>query len=140
VLFLDSGGLGLPDRDYYLEAGLKDKLDLYKAHVVRVFGLLGKDAAASEAAASDVLAIETALAKVTRTAAQRRDIPKMYNPVDMAGLAKLTPAIDWAAYLKTIGVTPQKKLVVTTPEFFTGLEALIGSAPPSQWPTTSRCA
>jgi putative endopeptidase len=134
VLFLDSGGLGLPDRDYYLEAGLKDKLDAYKAHVVRVFGLLGKDAAAAEAAANDVLAIETALAKVTRTAAQRRDIPKMYNPVDMAGLEKLTPALDWEAYLKTIGVkVPQQKVVVTTPEFFTGLEALINSAPAAQW-------
>jgi putative endopeptidase len=134
VLFLDSGGLGLPDRDYYFDAGLKDKLDAYRAHVVRVFELLGKDKAAAEAAASDVLTLETALAKVTRTAVQRRDIPKLYNPMDMAGLEKLTPALDWELYLKAIGVkVPQQKVVVTTPEFFTGLEQLINTAPASQW-------
>ena len=133
VLFLDSGGLGLPDRDYYLEASLKDKLDAYRAHVVRVFGLLGRDAAASEAAANDVLAIETELAKVTRTAAARRDLPKLYNPIDMAGLKKLTPSFDFAALLKGVDVAPQQKIVVTTPEFFEGMEKLITSAPASQW-------
>jgi putative endopeptidase len=133
VLFLDSGGLGLPDRDFYLEASLKDKLDAYRAHVVRVFTLLGRDAAKAEAAANDVLAIETELAKVTRTATARRDLPKMYNPMDMEGLKKLTPSFDFAALLTAVGVSPQKKLVVTTPEFFTGLEKLVTSAPASQW-------
>jgi putative endopeptidase len=133
VLFLDSGGLGLPDRDYYLVDGLKEKRDAYKAHLVRVFGLLGKDAAAAEAAANDVMAVETSLAKVTRTAAERRDIPKMYNPVDMDGLKKLVPSIPWDEYLKSVGITPQKKIVVTTPEFFAGVEELIKTTPATQW-------
>jgi putative endopeptidase len=134
VLFLDSGGLGLPDRDYYLVDSLKDKRDAYRAHVIRVFQLLGRDEKAATTAADEVIALETELAKVTRTAAERRDIPKMYNPLDMEGLKKLTPSFDWDGYLAKLGASAQKKVVVTTPEYFSGVEKLLaGGATPSQW-------
>ncbi len=133
VLFLDSGGLGLPDRDYYLESSLNDKRDAYRAHVERVFALLGDKPDKAAAAAEAVLLIETELAKVTRTAADRRDIPRMYNPHDMDALSKLTPSFDYATYFDKLGLGAQKKVIVTTPEFFAGLERLFTEITSDKW-------
>ncbi|MBP6841344.1 MAG: M13 family metallopeptidase [Kofleriaceae bacterium] len=133
VLFLDSAGLGLPDRDFYLEATFKDKLEAYRAHLGRMFELLGRPKAQAEAAAADVITIETALAKVTKTGTERRNLPALYNPVDRAGLGTLTKSIDWTAYFKQLGFDPGKKIIVTTPSFFQALDGLRTSIKPAQW-------
>ena len=133
VMYLESAGLGLPDRDYYVDARYRDKLDGYRQHVARMLALAGTPAARADAAAADVLAIETDLAKVTKTAVEKRDVQAAYNPMDAARLAKLVRSVDWKAYWKALGVAPGRKLVVASPKFFGALDGLRAKHPPARW-------
>ena len=133
VLYLDASGLGLPDRDYYVKPELKDKVDAYRTHVGKMLALAGTPPAKVDAAAADVLAIETELAKLTKTGVERRDVQAAYNPTDAKGLAKQVKSIDWAAYWKALDVRPSKLLVVGTPAYFAKLDALRTKLTPAQW-------
>jgi len=133
VLWVDSGGLGLPDRDYYFKEDFKTKVDAYREHLVNVFALLGRDAKKAAAAAENVLSIEQQLAEATKTGVERRDLPKLYNPHDLAGLAKLTPKIDWTAYLTGRGNADQPKVIVTTPGYFSKLDEMFVKVKPAAW-------
>jgi putative endopeptidase len=131
VMELDPAGLGLPDRDYYVKPELADKLAAYRTHVGKMLALAG--VAKPEAAADNVIAVETELAKLTKTAVLRRDVQAMYNPVDLKGLGKLARSIDWKAYFKALGVAPGKTIVVGTPKFFGALDGLRTRLKPAQW-------
>ncbi len=133
VTYLDSDGLGLPDRDYYLKPDFKDKVDGYKLHVSKMLALAGTPQAKSDAAAADVLAIETEIAKLTKTAVERRDVQASYNPTDAKALAKQVKAVDWKAYWKTVGAEPSKKIVLGAPKFFAGLDKLRAKFSFAQW-------
>src|SRR5437660_3260647 len=87
----------------------------------------------ADAAAADVVAIETELAKVTKPALERRDPNGMYNPIDAKGLAKLARSIDWKAYFAALEITPSAKIVVGTPKFFAALDGLRARFRPAQW-------
>lgn len=128
---LDTSGLGLPDREYYLDAKLKDKLDAYRAHVTRMLTLA--NIAKPDAAATDVIAVETALAKLTKTRVERRDPKALYNPLDAKALGKTTKSVDWKAYWKALGFTPSAKVIVTTPKYFAALDGLRKSVPAAKW-------
>ncbi|HEU0031380.1 MAG TPA: M13 family metallopeptidase [Kofleriaceae bacterium] len=134
VMYIDSARLGLPDRDYYVKADFKDKVDAYKLHVGKMLALAGTPQAKADAAAADVLAIETELAKLTKTAVERRDIPASYNPTDLKALGK-TVKLDWKTYWKALGVDPGKlgKIVVGTPKFFAALDKLRAKFKYPQW-------
>jgi len=133
VLWIDSSGLGLPDRDYYFEKDFEAKVTAYHDHLVRVFGLLGRDAKKSQAAADNVLAIEKQLAEKTKTAAERRDLPKLYNPLDPKALGKLTPHWKWQTYLQGRGNADHAKIIVTTPEFLEQFDAMLGKVKGPAW-------
>jgi endothelin-converting enzyme/putative endopeptidase len=127
IAFAAAGGLGLPDRDYYVndDEHSKQVRAKYVAHVARMLELLGdaKDAAAREAAA--VMRIETALAKASLTRVDRRDPYKLFHKVDRAALARLTPAFDWDAYLAGIGLARLDSFNVSEPAFFAALERVL---------------
>ena len=131
VTYLDPDGLGLPDRDYYVKPELKDKLAAYTAHVGRLVAL-ANPAAKPDVVAADVIAIETELAKLTKTGVEKRDIAAMYNPTDAKKLAKQVK-LDWRAYWKAVGHEPSKKIIVGTPKFFTALDKLRAKFKPAQW-------
>ncbi len=86
ALHLDQGGLGLPDRDYYFktEDGIVKARAAYVTHLQHVFKLLGADDASADASAKQVMDFETALAKVSRELADRRDPIKNYNKMSLA--------------------------------------------------------
>ena len=128
---LDNGALGLPDREYYLKADLKPQLDGYTQHVARMLALAGVPK--PEAAANDVIAIETELAKLTKTATEKRDPQAMNNYADLKQLAKQTKSVDWKAYYKALGITPSAKIEIGTPKFFAGLDGLRKRFKPAQW-------
>jgi putative endopeptidase len=130
VTVLDTDGLGLPDRDYYFKPTLAPKLDAYRAHVGRMLALGGVGDAS---AASDVLAIESELARLTKTAVDRRDVLAIYNPTDAAALAKTVKSLDWKAHWKALDVTPSKRIIITTPQFFEALDGLRAKFKPAQW-------
>lgn len=126
IAFASAGGLGLPDRDYYLkrdERTLKIRA-AYEAHVAQVFELLGEAPAAARAAARRVLATETALARASLSKVDKRDPYKTFHVVDARGLQALTPGFDWAAYQSALGTAPgQARYNVTEPAFFKALGA-----------------
>src|SRR5262249_31973338 len=132
-LWVDSGGLGLPDRDYYVKDELKDKVTAYHDHLVNAFVLLGDKPDAAAKSADAVLALETELAKATKTKVDRRDPTTMYNPMKLADLAKLAPHFDWKAYLKGRGNAKLDMVVVTSPDYFKALDGLLTSTPASTW-------
>ncbi len=131
AVYLWQGGLGLPDRDYYFnpEAGTAKARQEYLAHLARVDQLLGADSATAAASATQVLAFETALAKVSRKLQELRDPERNYHKMSPAEVSqKYTPSIDWSERLKNWGLDPSY-VIVGQPEFFTGLEKLLRSTP-----------
>ena len=125
---LFQGGLGLPDRDYYLsdDPTKKAAREGYLAHVAKMFELYGDKPDAAKASADKIMAFETELAKVSKPRAELRDPDKTYHRLDIVGLKKLTPKLDWDGYLKGTGHSEVTQINVATPEFFQGLETLIG--------------
>jgi putative endopeptidase len=109
ALYLGQGGLGMPDRDYYLTEGFKPQREAYLAYLTRSFTLIGYPN--PEATAKAVLAFETRVAEVSWAQDERRDIDKLYNPMTLAELQAYAPQVDWAAYLAAAGM-PGKKTVV----------------------------
>ncbi|WP_293468193.1 M13-type metalloendopeptidase [Phenylobacterium sp.] len=107
-----TGGLGLPDRDYYLQPGFAEKKAKYEAYVAELLTLIGWDKPAENAKA--IVAFETQLAEASWTRVERRDRDKTYNPMTPAELAAYTPGFDWNRYLAATGLPKVERIVVTT--------------------------
>jgi endothelin-converting enzyme/putative endopeptidase len=119
IAIADEGGMGLPDRDYYLKTDA-DSVKLrndYAAHIARMFVLAGDTEATAAAEAKTVLAIETRLAKGALDRVSRRDPQQTYHKLERAELDRLTPGFDWTAYLAAVGAPPVKQLDVTETKF-----------------------
>jgi putative endopeptidase len=110
VLYLGQGGLGMPERDYYLKDDFKEKKAAYEALITRSFSLT--KVPNPEAAAKSVLAFETDIANASWPIADRRDIDKVYNPMTIQELQAYAPGIAWAAYLDAAGAKGLDHLVV----------------------------
>ncbi|HET7539374.1 MAG TPA: M13 family metallopeptidase [Polyangiaceae bacterium] len=132
---LDQNGLGLPDRDYYLreDEASKKLLATYREHVTRMLVLTGMSEKRAQAAAADVLTLETELAKISKTKVERRDPKAMFNRLDRAGVKKALPAFDWDGYWQGIGFPGIEQITVTAPKFFEGLQALVTTTKPAVW-------
>jgi putative endopeptidase len=96
--YMGQGGLGLPDRDYYLKADFAPQREAYVAYITRALTAAGWSNPAQ--AAADILAFETKVAEKHWTTVERRQIDKIYNPAPTADLAKLAPGFDWSAFLQ----------------------------------------
>ncbi len=131
------GGLGLPDRDYYLkddDAKLKEVRGKYEAHIAAMLSMYGDKNAAQSA--KDILALETALAKVQWSKVENRDPVKTYNRVELNKLDSLTPGYDWKSYLADAGVGGKiAYLVVSQPSYFTGFNEVLNATPLATWKT-----
>lgn len=128
LLWIDQGGLGLPDRDDYTKTDAKsvEKRAFYEQHVARMFELTAVPSAQAAALAKEILRIETRLATASKTRVERRDPQGLYNPVGLDGLAKLAPQIDWKKLLGALGVPgvndgKAPKISVTAPDFVKAL-------------------
>ena len=132
LLFLSQGGLGLPDRDYYVSADPKKKeiLVQYEAHVARMLGLAGETAPDAARHADAIVGFETELAKASRPRAEMRDRDKIYNKIDRAGLEKLTPKLAWPRFFTALGYPDVQSINVAVPEFYQALERLATTTPP----------
>ena len=132
IAFFAQGGLGLPDRDYYVseEETKRELLRAYERHVARVFHLLGEDEATAARRAGAVLVFETELAQVSRPRQEMRQVDKLYNKIDRGGLQERTPSLPWGVYFATIGYPDVVDINVATPEFFDRLDALVGETDP----------
>jgi putative endopeptidase len=126
---LDQGGLGLPDRDYYLKDDPKsvELRKKYVQHLRNSFVLLGESDAQAQADADSVLATETGLAQIAMERVKRRDPQNRYNPRSTAELAALVPSFAWARYFEAAGAPAFKTVNVTSLPFFEGLDARLAA-------------
>ena len=120
ILYVFQGGLGLPDRDYYLKNDdkLKEYREKYVGFVGNILGQAG-DASASKSAARSS-SLETRLARAHWTNVENRDAVKTYNKVTVADLAKQFPGFDWDAWTKELGVNGVPAVVVESAELSEG--------------------
>jgi predicted metalloendopeptidase len=135
VADLQQGGLGLPDRDYYLkddDAKLKGMRADYRKHIEKMLTMAGDAKAAADADA--ILKLETALAKAHWDKVAQRDPIKAYNKVETAKLAGLAPGIDWDAYLDAAGLKGKvDSVIVGQPTYLTAAAKLVASTPVATW-------
>jgi putative endopeptidase len=129
IVNVGAGGLGLPDRDYYLKTDPKSvKLrEEYVAYMEHMFTLLGEPEAQAHTDADSVLRIETALAKASLTRVQQRDPHNIYHMMPTADLDKLTPSINWATYFAKQGAPGVTRLNVSQPEFMKALQTQLAT-------------
>ena len=131
----DQGGLGLPDRDFYLktDAKLVELRKAYVAQVRKMFELLGDKPGVAAAEARTVMRIETALAKASLTRVERRNPKKVYHKMTRQALVALSPAFHWNEYLAKVGLPSVRALNVATPEFFKAMNAELGKEDLGSW-------
>jgi len=131
IVEVGAGGLGLPDRDYYLKMDERSvKLrGQYVTYVGKLLGLAGEPTDKAAEDAKTILRIETALAKATLTRVEQRDPHKTYHMMTVAELAQLTPAFDWPVYLKTQGASGVARLNVSQPEFMKAVQSELATEP-----------
>jgi putative endopeptidase len=97
IAYVGTGGMGMPDRDYYLSDKYKTQRDAYRAYIQRTLEMIGTPNASAEA--DKILAFETEIAKISWPQADLRDLDKLNNPMSVAELRKYAPQFDWSAYL-----------------------------------------
>ncbi|PQM27021.1 peptidase M13 [Sphingopyxis lindanitolerans] len=127
ILWLGQGGLGLPDRDYYLNDAFKAQRDAYRAYVARTMKMIGNPA--PEKAADTILAFETEVAKASWAIADRRDIGKINNPMSSIELAAYAPGLDWNAWFAGASIGPQKRIIVNENTAIRDIAALYAKTP-----------
>ncbi|MDP3669206.1 MAG: M13-type metalloendopeptidase [Telluria sp.] len=133
--YISQGGLGLPDRDYYLkkdDAKLAAVRAKYQLHVEKTLGMAGDKNAAD--AAKAILELETALAEVQWTKVDNRDPVKRYNKVEIAKLDSLTPGYDWKGALAAAGIANKTDyVIVNQPSYLTGFNQLLEKTELATW-------
>jgi putative endopeptidase len=127
AVYLGQGGLGLPDRDYYLEPSFVGQKAKYQAYVAQMLGLAGWPDAEAEAEA--IVGLETRIAKVTWSKADQRDPIATYNPMTPAQLAAAAPGFDWAAFLGGAGLGEVSHVVVAERTAVPQIARLLAATP-----------
>ena len=134
------GGLGLPDRDYYLKDDEKSKQlrDQYSQHVANMFKLLGDTDSAASAEAKTVLDIESSLAKASMSRVDRRNPDNVYHLKTLAEVREITPHFNWNAYFEQIESPRVSEMNVRQPDFFKAVDAQLASVSVPDWKTYLR--
>ena len=141
VAVADQGGLGLPDRDYYLKDDAKsvETRQQYVAFIQKMHELMGESPTQAEAHAKTIMDIETALAKVSMEIVRRRDPANLNHKMSLKELQALTPHFSWDEYLKAIGGAPPTiHYLVATPDFYKGVDQLLATNSLDDWKTYLR--
>ncbi len=127
IAVVDQGGLGLPEKGYYLRSDAKSvKLrQEYVQHMANMLHLYGEPADKAMTDAEAVLALETSLAKVSMGIVERRDPYKTYHIETLTSLASTDPILDWSALIRDAGAPTIETLNVANPAYFQALNGII---------------
>ncbi|MFN3512777.1 MAG: M13 family metallopeptidase [Phenylobacterium sp.] len=125
--YLFQSGLGLPDRDYYLEERFAAQKAAYQAYVAKLLTLSGWENA--DANAQAIVDLETEIARASWTRAERRDDDKTYNPVDAKALASFAPGFDWKAFLQGAKLSKADRVIVAENTAFPQIAQIFAKAP-----------
>jgi putative endopeptidase len=137
---LYQGGLSLPNAEYYTKTDTAsvNMRAKFTASVARMFQLLGDSPEKSRAEANTVLAMETQLAKGSRTPIQLRDVVNNYHGMTLKQVDSLTPHFSWAQFYTALGSPIPNKIDVGQPEFFQNFDRMLISVPIADWKTLLR--
>ena len=132
--YVGQGGLGLPDRDYYLDDSNPRFIEArtkYKSYIAELLTLAGYDNVPARAAAIYELGVR--IARTHWTQVESRQVDKLYNPVATSAVAGTYPGFDWSPFLGATGLAAQNQLVIFQPSAMKGAAALIASEPLNVW-------
>lgn len=135
ILYLGQGGLGMPDRDYYLnndDESLRVRNE-YRPHIAKMFRLSGMKKSAADKTAGTVYKIEHRLAQASMQKEDLREVEKIYNKKTLAQLAKIAPEVDWKKYFSGFGAGAPRVAVVCQPDFFAEVSKCIKEIPIEEW-------
>ena len=127
IFYLGQGGLGMGDRDYYVDPANAELRKGYEAMLERFFALAGLDRSAERAA--NAAGVEDRLAEFSWTSVQNRDIQKLYNPMSSAEIYKAYPGFDFKGFAAAMGLPEMDKVIVEQPSFFEGFSKLFKDTP-----------
>ncbi len=135
--YLYPGGLGLPDRDYYVkdDSDSKDIREKYKAHVAKMLQYIDYSEEEAEDAAETILEFETGLAEPQLDKVERRDARKTYNPMTVAELQNSVPAFNWETYFNEIGAEDLDTIIVSQPKYMESLQQTFAQNNVEDWKT-----
>jgi putative endopeptidase len=129
------GGLGLPDRDYYLRTDDKSKAlrDKYVDHVAHTLALIGETPEQAKSDAGKVLALETKLANASMARVTMRDPNATYHKMKLTEFQTLTPHIDLQRYIDQMGGKQVTVVNVRQPDFFKAMDSLVTTVSLADW-------
>ena len=135
VIYVGTGSLGLPDRDYYVSDAPdnKEKREKYVAHVTRMLQFIGDSEASASDNAKKILALETKMSTATFDRVERRDRRKTYNPMSFSDVQKLVPSVKWDAYFLSVGMGKVDSLVVSQPKYLQTIETILKDNQVEDW-------
>src|SRR6185437_9581282 len=140
ALYVYQGGLGLPNKGYYLKKdGKSDTVrQEYVAHVSKMFQLLGEPGAQADKDANTVMKMETGLAEASRSPVELRDPIANYNKYTMAQVMDSTPGMDWKSYFVSATIPEQPTMIISQPKFFRKVSEDLKSVSIDDWKTYLR--
>jgi len=135
LAYLYQGGLGMPDRDYYMKDDERSKSiqAAYLVHLQKMFVLTGADEATSNTDATLVYDLEKRMAAASMTKLEMRDPHKVYHKMKLDGIDKIAPEINWAAHFESIGLQNPGEFIVGQPDFMAELGEMINGVSVDDW-------
>jgi len=139
AVFVRQSGLGLPDRDYYRldEKGIVAAREKYRTYIAEMLRLGGVPDQAATAKAEAIFKLETEIAEIHWSRADRRDADKTYNPMRASELAQFAPDFPWAAHLRESGIpnpsAGERQVIISEKSAFPGLASLFARTPVDLW-------
>lgn len=135
AIFLQQGGLGLGNRDYYFntDAEAVNIRTEYVKHIATMLKLMGTDAATAQKDADGIMKLETELATASRKLEALRDPLKNYNKMPLSKFSGDTPNVNWGSVISTLGIQKADSVIVGQPEFFTALNKMVKSYSFESW-------
>ena len=127
ILYMEQSGLGMGNRDYYVDEKNAEKKAAYSTYLAKLFTLTGVEGDVEKMVA-DVVAIEDAIAAKHWTNVECRDIQKGYNPFTYADFKAQYPTIDWDSYFKPLELKAEDKIVVSQPSSFANTLEVLATA------------
>ena len=127
ILYMEQGGLGMGNRDYYIDEKNADKKSAYRTYLEKVFTLAGVEGDIKKMV-EDVVALEDRIAEKSWSNVECRDIQKGYNPFTYADFKAQFPGVEWDNYFAAFGLKDIKKLVVSQPSSFTNILEVLNTA------------
>ncbi len=137
ILNINQGGITLGQKEYYLDndAATKQIRDAYKAHIVRMFQMYGFNEEIAKKKMESIMSIETALARVSKSRTELRDVEANYNKMTLKDFVKNYPHVRLIQQMDVLGVPREyyEEMVVGQPDFMKGLEEVLANIIPSDY-------